>query len=266
MEASRISPEDERIIKAVIDSVIEKAGDVNPGQLSSVISSVMVNLFKEKEIQTGKEEIVEAGKLLYNKGFVEGTSGNISIRLPDQTILITPSGMNKGQMVVGDVIRVDLKGNLVDPSPRRPSSETKMHLRAYQKRDDVMAIVHAHPPFSTGFASAGLALDMPVLPEAVLVLGEVPLVEYGTPSTREVPDKLELYAADHDVFLLENHGALTFGENLDQAVHRMETLELFARVVLVARLLGGEKLLSPENLSKLLKVHRKNGKKDEFVQ
>jgi L-fuculose-phosphate aldolase len=130
----------------------------------------------------------------------------------------------------------------------------KMHLASYLQRPDVGAIIHAHPPFATAFAAAGLALDMPVLPEAILILGSVPLVEYGMPSTDEVPEKLTPYLPDHNVFLLANHGALVFGKNIKEASHRMETLELYAKVILMARILGGEKLLSAENLERLKKA------------
>jgi L-fuculose-phosphate aldolase len=127
-----------------------------------------------------------------------------------------------------------------------------MHLFCYKKRPDIGAIVHGHPPFSTGFAAAGLSLDKTVLPEALLILGKVPLVEYGTPSTKEVPQRLEPYVLSHNVFLLANHGALTLGRNLAEACHRMETLELFAKIITISRMLGGEKTLSKEEEEKLL--------------
>jgi L-fuculose-phosphate aldolase len=244
----------EDLTSKIVSSLIEKSPGISISQVETVVRRVVSVYAREVEEERLGEEIVGIGKHLYGLGFLAGTSGNISARLPDDTIIITPSGMIKGQMVEGDIVRIDLDGNIIGASSRNPSSELKMHIHSYRKRTDVQAIVHAHPPFATGFAAAGLPLDVRVLPEAVLVMGEIPLVEYGTPSTWEVPEKLDPYLAGNNVFLLENHGALTLGRNLEEASHRMETLELFAKVIVIARMLGGEKILSKENLGKLQKI------------
>jgi len=239
----------------VIRSIVEKVVSYNPGkainELSPIISCVISSLINEMGIEEKRKEIVDVGRRFNEMGYVAGTSGNISVRVGENALLITPSGMNKGMMSPEDILLVDLDGNLLESSYHKPSSEIKMHLIGYRERPDISAIVHAHPPFSMGFATARLPLNMPVLPEAILVLGDIPLVKYSTPSTREVPDNLKPYLKGHNAFLLENHGSLTFGENLESAAHRMETLELYAKVILIARMLGGEKLLSEEDLSKL---------------
>lgn len=238
----------------ITSSLIEKSPGIDVSQVEPIIHKIVSVCIREMDEAKLRKEIVAVGKHLYGLGFLAGTSGNISTRLPDDTILITPSGMIKGQMQEGDIVRIDLDGKIIGSCPRNPSSEFKMHVHSYRRRPDALAIVHAHPPFATGFAAAGLPLDVRVLPEAVLVLGEIPLVEYGTPSTWEVPEKLDPYLGGNNAFLLENHGALTLGKNLDEAAHRMETLELFAKVIVIARMLGGEKILSGENLDKLLKI------------
>jgi len=150
---------------------------------------------------------------------------------------------------------MDLEGNVIS-SNFKPTSEAKMHLIIYKKLPEINAVVHAHPSFSTGFAAAGIAMNKEVLPEPFLVLGKIPLVEYSTPSTDEVPDNLEKYLLDNKAFLLSNHGALTIGKDLSEAFHRIETLEVFAKILLISRILGGEKILTSEQLEKLKNIKR----------
>lgn len=205
-------------------------------------------------------EIVEIGRRMYDRFFVAANDGNISARLHDETVLITPTGVSKGFMTPDDIIRVDLEGNLVSRrAERRPSSETPMHLAVYRARPDVNAVVHAHPPVATGFSVAGLALDAPILPEIVITVGKIPLVPYGTPAGVEVQNTVAPYVKDYDALLLANHGALTLGEDLTWAYFKMESLELYARVWLVARLLGSENALSAEDIGKLLDVRARLG-------
>lgn len=238
-----------KICQDIIDKLLIKGVALDKRQISDIAALVIESLHGQDE-QKLKEDIVKAGRKLYDMGYLAGTSGNISARLPDNTILITPSGVNKAESSPELIVKTDLDGNYIEGGGK-PSSEIKMHLVVYKNRFDVNAIVHAHPSFATGFAAAGISLDQKVLPEAILILGDVPLVEYGTPSTFEVPDNLEKYLSGHNAFLLANHGALTLGPDLQTAVHRMETLELFAKIILIARTLGGEKLLTREQLDKL---------------
>ena len=197
-----------------------------------------------------RNEIVRTARELQEMGFFPGTSGNISARINEQEFLITPSGVNKSQLTAAQIVKVDCEGRWI-AGEGTASSEAKMHLYSYSERPDIGAIVHAHPPFSTGFAAAEIPLDKPVLPEVILILGRIPLVEYGTPSTWEVPQSLAPYVKDHHAFLLSHHGTLTFGRDLSQAAHRTDTLELFAKVIVIARMLGGEKLLTEEQLQRL---------------
>jgi L-fuculose-phosphate aldolase len=137
-----------------------------------------------------------------------------------------------------------------------------MHLFIYKEREDVNAIIHAHPPFATSFAVAGLSLEEYVLPEVIVNLGKIPLAKYATPSTDEVPMSIQPLVKSHDAFLLQNHGAVTLGANLKEALYKMEKLEHYAMIILLARILGGEKVLSPEDISKLSEISLKSyGKK-----
>lgn len=202
-----------------------------------------------------REEIVEAGKRLYKKGFVAANDGNVSVRLDGGRILITPSGVCKGDMDPGMMVVVDGDGKVLS-GRLKPSSEMKMHLAVYRIRDDVKAIVHAHPPKATAFAVAGLPLDKLTLPEVVFSLGSVAFSEYGTPSTKQVPEAVVRVIGDAGAVLLANHGALTVGAGVMDAYFRMETLEHFAAITLYARLLGGERELSPKEESELIRIRR----------
>ncbi len=202
-----------------------------------------------------REEIVEAGRRLYKKGFVAANDGNVSVRLDGGRILITPSGVCKGDMDPGMMVVVDGDGKVLS-GRLRPSSEMKMHLAVYRIRDDVRAIVHAHPPKATAFAVAGLPLDKLTLPEVVFSLGRVAFSEYGTPSTKQVPEAVVRVIGDAGAVLLANHGALTVGAGVMDAYFRMETLEHFAAITLYARLLGGERELSPKEESELIRIRR----------
>ena len=178
-----------------------------------------------------KEDIVEVGRRIYNLGFVAANDGNISVRVGDDEILTTPTGVSKGFMNPDMIIRVDMAGNKLE-GKLKPSSELKLHLEVYKQRPDVRAVLHAHPPVATAFAVAGIPLDKPVLPEIVISLGRIPTAKYATPSTEELPASVRPYLEDHDAVLLENHGALTVGSNLFNALFKMEQIEHFAKISL----------------------------------
>ena len=210
-----------------------------------------------------KKDIIEIGRRLYQKGFVASHDGNISIRVSEREILATTTGVCKGHLGSEDVVLIDTQGKKV-AGRGEPSSELKMHLLVYQKRPDVRAVVHAHPPVSTGFAVAGIPLAQCILPEVVVSLGAVPVAAYGTPSTDEVCDAISPLVERSEAFLLANHGVVTLGENVLQAYYRMESVEHFARILLTARLLGNVNVLSREQVEKLLEVRRKAGVQGKF--
>ncbi len=204
-----------------------------------------------------REQICEIGKRIYDRGMVAANDGNISVRLDDNTILCTPTGVSKGFMTPESICRIDDKGKVIEAADGfRPSSEIKMHLRVYEKRPDAGAVLHAHPPFATAFAVAGIPLDQPIMTEAVVALGCVPIAEYGTPSTSEIPDRMEKYLPFYDALLLESHGALAWGSGLFEAWQKMESVEFYAQLMYRTRALGGAKVLDDEKVERLYEVRR----------
>jgi L-fuculose-phosphate aldolase len=199
-----------------------------------------------------REDIVEIGRRLWVRGYTASNDGNISVRLAGNQLLMTPASVCKGFMTPEMMVVTDLEGRVISAAPgRKPSSEMLMHLVAYRHRPDVGAVVHAHPPTATGFAVAGIALDRAVLAEVVTTLGSIPLADYGTPSTHELATTVEPFVRAHDALLLANHGALALGKDLFAAYYKMETIEHFAGISLVARLLGREHLLSRDEVERL---------------
>lgn len=210
-----------------------------------------------------RNDIVEVGKRLYQKGFVASNDGNISIRLDNNSILITPTGVSKGYMTEEDLIIVDMHGNVISGC-RKPTSELKMHLAVYRQRSDIFGICHAHPPIATAFAVAHLVSDRISLPEMVFALGKISLTDYATPTTDEVPESISKVIHNSEAILLANHGALTLGSDVMDAYYKMETLEHFSKITFFTRLLGGEKYLTDEQVKSLLRVrHEIYGKPEK---
>jgi L-fuculose-phosphate aldolase len=197
-----------------------------------------------------RADIVEIGRRMYARGYTASNDGNISVRLGPDRLLMTPKSVCKGFMTPEMMCVTDLNGRKIE-GERDPSSEIQMHLEVYRQRADVQAVVHAHPPTATGFAVAGIPLDRAVLAEVLTTLGSIPIAEYATPSTKELPEAVRKYIRAHDGMLLANHGALTVGSDLYAAYYKMETIEHFAKISLVARLLGRENLLSREEVMRL---------------
>jgi L-fuculose-phosphate aldolase len=197
-----------------------------------------------------RADIVEAGRRMYSRGYVAANDGNISARLDDKRLMTTPKSVSKGFMTPDMMVVVDYDGNKVS-GDRDASSELPMHLEIYRNRPDVNGVVHAHPPVATGFAVAGIPLTRAVLAEVITTLGSIPIAEYGTPSTAELPEAVRKYIKAHDGMLLANHGAVTCGPSVMAAYYKMETIEHFAKISLVARLLGREHLISREEVERL---------------
>ncbi len=198
-----------------------------------------------------REEIVQFGRMMYDRQYVAATDGNLSVRLENGLILATPTGVSKGMMDPEDLVVVDVEGRRRSGG-RNVSSEIAMHLMIYRMRPEIGGIVHAHPPTATGFAAAGLALDQPLLSEAVLCLGSVPLAQYGTPGTPELTDALLPLVRGYEAILMANHGVVTYGEDLHRAYMKMEVVEHYAKVALVTIMLGRQKLLSHKDVEKLV--------------
>lgn len=209
-----------------------------------------------KTEQQHREEIVRFGKLLHQTGLVAATDGNLSVRLNDGNILCTPTSMSKGLLNPDDLVIVDADGRKLNGS-RGVSSEIAMHILIYQRRRDVGAVVHAHPPTATGFAAAGLALDRALCAELIVTLGSVPLANYETPGTPELAAALAPLVSDHDAILMANHGVVTYGVDLLNAYMNMETVEHFAKIALVTHLLGKQQTLSEQHVDKLREIRTK---------
>jgi len=205
-----------------------------------------------------RADIVEVGRRMYARGYTASNDGNISVRLGADRLLMTPKSVCKGFMTPDMMCITDLDGRKLQ-GDRDPSSEMLMHLEVYRQRPDVQAVVHAHPPTATGFAVAGIPLDRAVLAEVLTTLGSIPIAEYATPSTRELPEAVRKYIKAHDGMLLANHGALTVGGDLYSAYFKMETIEHFAKISLVARLLGGENLIAREEVMRLQQLRGSYG-------
>lgn len=205
-----------------------------------------------------RQEICKTGLWMYTRGYIVASEGNLSVRLDEDRILVTPSGTCKGRLKSEELLITDLSGEVLRGTGH-PSSEMQMHLLYYRSRPDVRAVCHAHPPTATGFAAAGRALEEPVLPEVVVSLGKIPLASYGTPGTWELCAGLEPLVHNYDAILLANHGVVTCGPDLGTAYQRMETVEQFARVMLTAELLGGPHLLPREEVRKLIAAKARCG-------
>ena len=203
-----------------------------------------------------RDEIVRYGRMLHERFFVAATDGNLSVRLEDGTVLCSPTCMSKGMMDPDDMVVVDMSGRKLR-GHRPPSSEIAMHLLIYRLRPDVHGIVHAHPPTATGYAAAGMSLTQPLVSEIVITLGSVPLAPYATPGTAELCDSLAQLIPNHDAILMANHGVVSYGEDLNIAYMKMETVEHFAKIALVAHQLGQQRMLSPAEVDKLMVIREK---------
>ncbi len=201
-----------------------------------------------------KAELIDICKLIYDKGLVASTDGNISVRLDGQKILCTPSAVSKGKVKQDELVTVDLEGKILFGN-KKPSTEIALHLEIYKTREDINAVIHAHPIYATGFASSKLALSSCVFPEVILGLGVVPVCTYGTPATNEVVDSIKLFLNQTNILLLQNHGAVSFGTNLRDAYYKMEKLEHAAHTLFVAKMLGGENVLTQDQMNKLYEVN-----------
>lgn len=200
-----------------------------------------------------KSEIVEAGRRLYLAGLVASNDGNISAVDTDGSIIATPSGVSKGYMTEEMLLRVDADGRVIEsPADLKPSSELKMHLAIYRENPALRAVVHAHPPIATAFASAGVPLDLAVAQETVVQLGIVPVAPFAVPGTQALADSAAPFCREYNAVLLEYHGVTTWGGSVTQALHRMESAEYYARLMMNLRMMGLTRPMTPEQVDALI--------------
>jgi L-fuculose-phosphate aldolase len=207
-----------------------------------------------------RQDIIDVGKLVFQKGWVAANDGNITVRLDKDRILATPTGICKGMMDHDDLIIVDMKGQKIE-GKKECTSEIAMHLTVYEMRPDIRSVVHAHPPVATGFATAGRALNLALLPEVIIGLGCVPLADYGLPGTPELTKPMLPLIPKYDAIMMGNHGAVCYGPDVYKAFFKMETVEHFARISFVAEMLGGAKALPRVEVDKLLDARTRYGVK-----
>ena len=214
----------------------------------------------DKEMKTAQKEIarqiIKVGNLLYSKGFVAANDGNISVKLSDNAFMVTPTGVSKGEMPESDMLIIDRAGKVVEGT-KKPTSEIKMHLSVYEKRKDINAVVHAHPPYATAFAISHARFDKTALPEVIFSLGKIAFTRYATPSSADLPVAVSEVIGGADAIILTNHGALTCGTDIMAAYYKMETLEHFSHITFLSRCLGGEKELPKEEIAKLFEIREK---------
>ncbi len=207
-----------------------------------------------------KKQICDIGKRIYDRGMVAANDGNISVKISENEFLCTPTGVSKGFMTPDYICKVDREGKVIFANGNfKPSSEIKMHMRVYAERPDVKSVVHAHPMYATGFAIAGIPLEQPIMPEAILTLGTVPIAPYGTPSTMEIPDAVSKFLQTYDAVLLENHGALTYSDSLLAAYHKMESVEFYAKLLYISKQLGGPNEIPEKEVEKLVNMRQQYG-------
>ena len=199
-----------------------------------------------------KELMCEIGRRVYDRGMVAANDGNFSVKLNEHEYLCTPTGVSKGFMTPEYICKVNENCEVLEANPGfKPSCEVKMHLEVYKNRPDIGAVVHAHPPYATTFVIARMPLDKPVVAEAVITLGPVPVADYATPSTKEVPEAVAKYVKDYDAMLLANHGALAYGDSLMNAYYKMESLEYYARLLYQSMQLGRAVELTDSEVDRL---------------
>lgn len=201
-----------------------------------------------------RRNIIAFGKKAYEKGLVAASDGNISVRLFDDRLMITPSGATLGNLNPDNLIYLDLNGTILQ-GKKPPSSELPMHLLIYQQRPDVHAVFHTHPQVTTAFSVAGESLSVPVLPEMVIMFDTIPIAPYASPSSIESAEAIEPYIQNHDLIILDHHGVVALGQSLNDAFLKLEKLEHTAKTLLAAKQLGGINPLSPESVAKLKKKH-----------
>ena len=206
-----------------------------------------------------KKAILDIGQRMYVRNFVAANDGNISIRTGENEVWATPTGVSKGFMKEKMLVKVDLEGNVLEGT-KKPSSELKMHLRAYQENPELLSVCHAHPPICTCFAIAGIPLDVPVLAEAVITLGDVPVAPYAELGSKEVPEVIAPYCHTHNGVLLANHGAVTWAEDPYSAYYRLESMEYYANILMITgKILKEQNTLTEEQVERLLAMREKFG-------
>lgn len=216
----------------------------------------MSNYYSEKE---AKKAIIDIGQRMYTRAFVAANDGNISIRISENELITTPTGVSKGFMKKKMLVKTDMQGNVLEGT-YKPSSELKMHLRAYKENSEIKAVVHAHPPICTAYSIAGIELDTPILAEAVITLGNVPVLAYAELGSEEVPNSIAPYCHTHNGVMLANHGVVTWADDPYSAYYKLESMEYYANIhMITGSILGRQNKLSASEVDALMEMRAKFG-------
>lgn len=211
-----------------------------------------------------RQEICEVGQKLYDKGFVAANDGNISVRISPNEIIVTPTGVSKGGMKPESLVKMTLDGKIIS-GKAKPSSEVKMHIQVYKIDSNINAVVHAHPPIATAYAVARVPMQRPILSEAVVNLGVVPVADYALPGTEEVPASIKPFIKDYNAVLLANHGLLTWGNDLTQAFYRHESVEHYGKILLYVDQIGQAQEFNCKEVGQLIDIRKQIGIKSGGV-
>ena len=229
-----------------------------PKQVSGSSGSAEA-LFNSAKVNEYKNQICDIGRRLWQREYVDGNGGNISIRIDNEHVLCTPTLISKGFMKPEDLCLVDMDGNQL-AGKRKRTSEILMHLAIMKKQPKAKSVVHCHPPYATAFAVAGLRPPTCMIPEIEVFIGEVPIAPYSTPGTSELSEKVSALADMHNTILMANHGVVSWSDNVEDAYFKMEIIEAYCRTIVVALQLGGElKAFSPQQLKELLQIKQRLG-------
>lgn len=216
----------------------------------------------EREI---REDVATVCRMMWQKGYVAASDGNVSVRLGRDRVLCTPSGISKGLVGPRDLVVTDMSGKKL-LGRMAVTSEIRLHLEVYRKRDDVHGVVHAHPPIATAFSIAGMSLAQCVIPEVVMTMGSIPTSRYATPCTAEGPEVISDLITKCDALLLDRHGSLTVGKDVLSAYLKLEKVEHCAHVTMAARQLGNIKTLSPEQVNRLIAMRGELGLSGRVIE
>ncbi len=213
-----------------------------------------------KDLKNLKSSVIEVSKLMHTKGFICATDGNISIKLGKNRYLITPSGINKAFMKPSDLIIIDESAKVISGNKKyNPSTEWRMHLKAYKMRPDISAVIHAHPPYVTAYTISGAKLPSDILPETILTMGDIPVTSYSTPTSPDNADIIEEHIKNYDAVVLKRHGVITVGKDIYSAYNKLEKLEHTALTAVVAKIIGEAQPLPKQEVEKLLAMGAKIG-------
>ncbi len=214
---------------------------------ASAGSNLLLSMGQASEL---KNELIETGRLLYEKGMLAGSDGNLSAKIDENRLLISRSGVAKGRLKSGDFVEIDFDGKQISEGGK-PSTEAAMHLTVYKNRSDICCCLHSHPPYATSFAVAGIELDRNILPEVAVFVGDIPLLEYSPPGTGAISEAIAPFLDKNDAFLLKNHGLLTIGKSIEEAFFKHETVEHFAKILWMAKQLGTVNRIPDDELKRL---------------